>query len=280
MKQRFAWFLTILLATTNVPAQTGRSQWQRSTPAQRDPQLLHSVYAVNLPTSETLQKGDFEFEISHRFLSPIAKGKQTFMGIDGPVNMRLGLSYAVSNRFLTTVARSNVTDNWDFQIKMKALQIRNESLPIVVALNGGFAYNDQVFGPIRSNSQRYQYYGQLIINGMIADKIGLGLVPAYLYNSYLYSYEMQHTVTMGSYLQYYLSPNFSLLAEYIPTVSGWRESHNTMTIALEIETGGHFFKIFVTNNAMINPSQNMMGADLEFLKDMRLGFMITRLIKI
>ena len=48
---------------------------------------------------------------------------------------------------------------------------------------------------------------------------------------------------------------------------------------IELETGGHFFKIFVSNNVEINYSQFLAGADKKFNKEgVRLGFMITRLL--
>ncbi len=84
---------------------------------------------------------------------------------------------------------------------------------------------------------------------------------------------------MGTYLQYYFSEFWSLMVEWNPTVYGWRDSFNSFSTGIELETGGHFFKIFVTNNVKINYSQFLAGADKKFGKDnVRLGFMITRLL--
>jgi len=48
---------------------------------------------------------------------------------------------------------------------------------------------------------------------------------------------------------------------------------------LEIETGGHFFKIFLSNSTELNQTQFLSGADKSFDDgDLRLGFMITRLL--
>lgn len=48
---------------------------------------------------------------------------------------------------------------------------------------------------------------------------------------------------------------------------------------LEIETGGHFFKIFLSNSTDLNQTQFLSGADKSFDDgDLRLGFMITRLL--
>ncbi len=50
-----------------------------------------------------------------------------------------------------------------------------------------------------------------------------------------------------------------------------------MIFGFDIETGGHIFHFLVTNNARINPSQYLVGADRSASDDMwRLGFGIIR----
>ena len=85
-----------------------QARWKRTGQSQPDMQLFHSTYLINLPTAETLQKGDFEFEISHRFVPPVNEGKDALYGLDGPVNVRIALGYAISNKLVATLARSNV----------------------------------------------------------------------------------------------------------------------------------------------------------------------------
>jgi hypothetical protein len=272
-------FLFLLAAATMASAQTTAVGWQRSEPAARPLELFHSQHVSMLPTAETLQKGDLEFEVSHRFSTPVSKGYHSFYGLDGPANIRLALGYAVSNRLLITVGRTNVYDNLELQLKYKALQIPNDLSPLLISVRGGAAYNGEIFDPVKNNSRRYQYYGQLIVNTLIHDKIGVGLVPSYLYNAHIFCMNPQYSLTLGTYLQYYVSPNWSLFAEWNPTVSGWRQSHNSFTLGLEVETGGHFFKILLTNNNKLNSSQYIAGADHDFWNgDLHLGFVITRLI--
>ena len=115
---------------------------------------------------------------------------------------------------------------------------------------------------------------------MIANKLGIGIVPSYLYNSHIYCEDTEYSFTLGGYLQYYLSAMFSIYVETNFTVTGWRKDYNPIAIGVEIETGGHFFKIFLGNSHSINPSQYLAGADL-YVEDgeWRLGFNITRILK-
>ncbi|MGD9898820.1 MAG: DUF5777 family beta-barrel protein [Calditrichaceae bacterium] len=265
----------------SLDAQDKKIRWQRSrTLTEPDLQLFHSTQSVNLPTAETLQKGDFEFEISHRFFPTINEGPDTFYGLDGPVNMRLALGYAINNRMIVTLGRSNVSDNVDLQFKYKFLQLRGEKLPVLVAGRVGAAWNTEVGGRDKGDPDNFQYYGQLIINTLIKKRFGIGVVPSYLYNSNIYDDNVQDSFTMGLNGQYYVSSVWSVLAEWNPTVTGWRSSHNPVSFGIELETGGHFFKIILTNSYLLNPSQFLTGADIDFNDtEWRIGFNITRLLK-
>ena len=121
---------------------------------------------------------------------------------------------------------------------------------------------------------------------MLFNKLGIGLVPSYLQNSFIYAIDKQYTFTLGTYLQYYLNRIWSLWIEYNPVITGYRgrirldetgKSHNSVAIGIAIETGGHIFNVMVTNNARLNPSQYLVGADRSASDDLwRLGFGILR----
>lgn len=247
--------------------------------------LFHSINAVNLPTAETLLRNELEYEISHRFNKTVDANKAYF-GIDGPATIRMALSYAITNDLMVTFGRSNQDDNIDFRVKYKVFQFAHNTLPVLVALRAGGAWNTEVYEEITNeerdltNSKNFQYYGQAIFNTMIAKKLGIGVVPSYLYNSHIYCEEPEYSFTVGGYVQYYLSAMFSFYVETNATVTGWRQNYNPVVIGVEIETGGHFFKIFLGNSHVMNPSQYLAGADL-YVEDgeWRLGFNITRILK-
>lgn len=266
-------------------AQGKRVRWKRRTPAVRpELQLFHSPHLVSLPTATTLQKGDFEFEISHRFIPPINSGYSNLYGLDGPVNMRIALGYAPTNRLVVTLGRSNVDGNVDLWLKYKLLQ-RRGAMPLLLAIQAGSAWNTLPADKLaRGDSRHFQYWGELILNTLIHKRLGIGLVPSYLYNTSIYLPERQHTVNLGIYGQFYVSPLWSLLVEWNAYLSGegtvFQHNNDAISFGFELETGGHFFKIFLTNSQFLNASQYLAGADLSPSNgDWRLGFMITRLLK-
>ncbi len=270
-------FLLLILSLTISSAQR---KWKRSEPKpEQELQLLHSTHVINFPTTTTLKKGEWEFEISHRFYPTVNSGDNNFWGLDGPVFMRIALAYAFDDKSIIAIGRSNYRDNYDLSIKRQFYEFENVVLPFQIAARVGTAWNTQLNDLDVNDTRNFQYYGQIIINSYYNKFIGIGIVPSYLFNSHPGNINKQSSFTLGSYLQFYFLKFWSVILEWNPTLSGYREGYNTFSAGVEIETGGHFFKIIATNNAYLNTSQVLPGADKSILDgDWRLGFNITRLL--
>ncbi|MBD3225207.1 MAG: hypothetical protein GF313_10790 [Caldithrix sp.] len=269
--------LLIILAVSTLYGQPDIN-WEREQPTAKTAlHLFHSKQVVNFPTSETLKSGEFEYEISHRFL-PAIDGENVMFGIDGPAHIRMALAYAITDRMMINLGRSNASDNIDLRVKYRLWEKDHSLLPLSVAARAGGAWSTEVINRDKSDSKNIQYYGQAIFNTLIKKKVGIGVVPSYLYNSHIYCQETQDSFTLGSYIQVYLTSMLSIYAETNTTISGWRQYHNPVSLGIELETGGHFFKIFVGNSSHLNPSQYLAGADKKFGSYTRLGFNITRIL--
>lgn len=271
------YLLLIIIITFTGFAQV---KWQREASDENVPvELFHSTFAINLPTAETIGSRELEIEISHRFIPTIKSGSKDFWGLDGPVINRLAVAYGITNNTQISLGRSNLNDNYELSIKQKVLEDDNNLLPFIVTAHAGSAWNSDHLIVESSDSKAFQFFAQAIFNTMYDKRLAFGVVPSYLYNSHPACKENQYSFTVGTYLQYYISDAFSIVWEYNPTVTGWRDYHNPMGFGLEIETGGHFFKIFLTNSTDLNQTQFLSGADRSFDDgDLRLGFMITRLL--
>lgn len=280
------YIVSLVLFVLTVSVYSQEISWKRT--EVNEPEkvyLFHSNEVANLPTAQTLSKNLYEFEISHRFIKTVDSHKSDF-GLDGPAIIRMAMSYGITNDLMVSFGRSNQEDNYDLRIKYKAFQVPSKLFPVLAALQVGGAWNTQAIDPATGKERdlmvkkNFQYYGQLIFNTMIAKKLGIGIIPSYLYNSHIYCEDTEYSFTIGGYAQYYLSAMFSFFVETNSTVTGWRQGHNPVAIGLEIETGGHFFKIFFGNSHLLNPSQYLTGADLDIYSgEWRLGFNITRLLK-
>ncbi len=274
---RLVLLLTLFVFAGSVSGQSVR--WRPKKRVVKKVELFHSTQSINSFTSTMLRKGEFEYEISHRFIPPISTENAMF-GIDGPARMRMALAYGFSNRGMMVLGRSNFQDNVDLQIRYRLWQKANKLFPMALAMRAGAAWSTDVAGRTLTDTRNFQYYAQLVFNGLFRKKLGVGVVPSYVYNSHVLCPQVQYSFTIDAYVQYYLTSLLSLLVETNTTVSGYRGKYNSFALGIELETGGHFFKIFVTNNAALNPSQYLAGSDLPLqLKNLRLGFNITRILK-
>ena len=265
-------------------------KWKAEKPTKVDLELFHGTQTANFPTTESLKKGNLMYEISHRFLPSIKDGFDELYGFDGPTRIRFALGYGITDNLMITLGRSNNTDNLDLQLKQKVFQFYSKKLPAVISVLGGISWNTEVppnIGRSRTDGDNFQFYTQLVFNTMLFNKkLGIGIVPSYLYNSFVYAIDKQYSFTLGIYAQYYINRTWSVWFEYNPTIAGYRgrirldekgKSYNSLAFGFDIETGGHIFHLLVTNNARLNPSQYLVGADRSASDDMwRIGFGILR----
>ena len=272
-------------------AASAQPSWQASAPTgEVQVELFRSVMTANYPTAEMLGRGDFHYEISHRFHPPIDEGYDANFGFDGPASMRTAVGYGVTDRVMVTLGRSNVLDNLDLQVKYRLWQRQGEVLPLALAVNGGLALSTDMPATVdraRLDADNLQLYAQLIANTLLLDgRLAVGLAPSYLHNSAIFSVDPQYTLTLGTYGQYYLNSAWGIWAEYSPVLAGYQgilrpgevdRSYNGLSLGLSIETGGHFFYLFATNNTRLNPGLYLVGAADEIaLSNMRVAFGITR----
>ncbi|HSG07377.1 MAG TPA: DUF5777 family beta-barrel protein [Longimicrobiales bacterium] len=269
-----------LLVPVLASAQDRPVRWERrGDPAALPITVFHSTQAANLTTAETLRKGEWLVEISHRFLPPVSDGSEALWGLDGPVFNRLGLSYAVSDRVMLGVVRSNLTDNVELNAKARLLEGGRDGVPFMVGAMGGLAWNTQLPDLPGYDGNERQAYAQLIVNALLGRRMAVGVVPTFLHNPRLEDAASKSTVAMGVNGQLYLSPGVSLMGEWVVSESRPGLEHDAGTFGIELETGGHFFKLVLTNTARMNPTQHLAGTPFAFSADqLRLGFNITRLL--
>jgi hypothetical protein len=280
--------ITAILLPTLALAQPS---WQSTESATDEPvDLFRATMTPNFPTTTMLYKGDWHYEISHRFHPTIDEGYDANFGLDGPASMRTAVGYGISDDLSITLGRSNLLDNLDLQIKYRLWDMEHETLPSAVAMRVGLAWNTDIPTIVKrgkTDGANFQYYAQLVYNTLLFDgKLGIGIVPSYLYNSAIFSVDKQYTFTLGNYYQFYFNDLWGVWLEYNPAISGYQgillpgesgHSHDSLSFGTSIETGGHAFYLFATNNTRLNPAQFLVGAPTSASpKNWHLAFGITR----
>ena len=245
-----------------------------------DGQVFQSVHSANLPTTETLQAGQWLFEISHRFGPPIDDGIDALWGLDGPVNNRLGMAWSPADGALVGFQRSNLDDNLELYGKKRLVEGELGGGPLAVAAMGGVAWNTDVFEIDGAEDNEMQAYAQLIANVLLADgTVAIGIVPSWIYNPRLRDADAGNAVAIGVNGQWYFTDSISLLGEWIFSEQIQDAENDSGTFGMGIETRGHSFKLVVTNQTRLQPTQILGGSASPFdLDQLRLGFNITRLL--
>ncbi len=240
--------------------------------------VFHSVQSANLPTAVIMPQGSWLFEISHRFDSPFSNGGSDLWGLDGPAYNRLGLAYSVHDRAQLGILRSNVEDNTELNAKV-GVWSGSGGMPLEVAVMVGAALNTQVFEIEGAEDNEAQLYAQLLLNALLGDRFALGVVPTLLHNQRLRDVDAHQAIALGVHGQLYVSPSMSLLGEWLLAPEREGLEHDPATFGIEFQTRGHFFKLLVTNQARLNPTQFLAGTPTSFEPDeWRFGFNITRLL--
>jgi hypothetical protein len=269
--------LLILPATGGAQERAGG--WLRQEASLPPVVVFHSTQSANLPTAETLGRGTWLFEISHRFQPPVSRGADALWGLDGPVVNRLALAYGASDRATVGLVRSNLTDNLELGAKLRLAEGGRGKIPFMLAVAGGVAWNTELpdFAGIEDNET--QAYVQLVLNALPVPGLALGAVPTLVRNPRIEDADPATAMALGLNAQWYVTDEVSLLGEWL--IAGARAGldHDAGTFGVDINTGGHFFKLVLTNTTRMNPTQFLGGTPHPFEADAwRLGFNVTRLL--
>jgi hypothetical protein len=240
--------------------------------------VFRSHQSANLATTETLRGGNWLFEISHRFQLPASSGAKELWGIDGPAWIRLGLSWAPTDRMLFGVVRTNNEDNLELNGRFRFLETEVAGVPLHAAAVAGGAWNTDPL-PLGADDNEFQAYLQAVVNARFADQVAFGVSPTFLQNPRIRDAEPDQSLAVGVYGQWYLGDTFSVLGEWVFSEEIEDLEYDTGTVGIEMRTRGHHFKLVATNQPALGTTQLLPGSPNPFtLDELRLGFNITRLL--
>ena len=261
--------------------------------------VFASTHSATLPTAAPIGAGVFLAEVSHRF-GYLSDGAGDLWGLDGFVLNRLGLAFALNDRVALGILRSNSTDNLELNARFAGRALDAATGPVEFAVQAGVAWNLQTdtvddhgghqhyilpgggAGGARNGDtaeeNEMQAYGQLIANAMFAGRFALGVVPTLLWNPRILDQDAATTLSVGVNGQLYIDRTWSLIGEWIVSQAREDQEYDSGSFGAEIRTGGHFFKLLVTNQHQMNPTQTLAGAAKDFLDtgSWRFGFNIER----
>lgn len=221
---------------------------------------------INGQTIETVSKNHLNFWISHRFGAVNSGFLANFFGLD-EAKIRLGLEYGLTDNWLIGAGRSSLEKTYNFYSKYKVLRQSNK-FPVTVTGLGGWAINTMETGYVmesgsemrfNNNKERYSYWGQVLIARKFNENLSLQVMPTFLHYNKVENPSISNDLwALGIGGRYKLTKRFTLSGEYYHsfTDTGDYEAstgkvypyHNSISIGVDIETGGHVFQLHFTNS--------------------------------
>lgn len=220
---------------------------------------------INGQTMETISKNHLNFWISHRFGSVNSGFISNFFGLD-EARIRLGLEYGITDRLLVGVGRSSEEKTYDFYTKYKVLR-QSDVFPFTLSAYGSMALNTMATGYVMnsesqmkfySNEERLTYTSQVLIGRKFSEKISLQLIPTFIHmNKVENTYMDNNLFSLGMGGRYKVTQRVTLSAEYYYNFvdgDGYQQAtgnpypyHNSLSVGVDIDTGGHVFQLHFTN---------------------------------
>lgn len=238
---------------------------------------------INGQSVETRAKGALDFIISHRF-GTLNSGIQNLYGLDD-ANIRLGLDYAITDRFSLGIGRSSFQKVVDGFLKYKLLAQTAgfRSFPFtLVAYTNMSIHTLPWANPERDyrTFHRYSYTHQLLMARKFSSNFSLQLMPSLIHRNLVPTTEEDNMIyALGIGGRQKITKRVALTCEYYYQFNN--ESlgnyHNPIAIGFDIETGGHVFQLHFTNarptyerGFITETTGNFFEGDIQF------GFNIVR----
>lgn len=201
---------------------------------------------------ENVAKGNLNFIISHHF-GRINEGSYNFWGLDQST-IRLGVEYGLTDKIELGLGRSTYQKTIDGFVKYKILRQDNQKMPVSVSYFGSMAINTLKWDdPTRDNffSSRLSFVNQILVAKKFNNNLSLQIMPTHVHKNLVKRVIDQNNIfAVGAGGRYKLTQRFSVNAEYYYLLPGQTadDFDNSLSLGVDIETGGHVFQLFFTNS--------------------------------
>tara|TARA_B100000780_G_scaffold276491_1_gene245182 strand:- start:429 stop:1346 length:918 start_codon:yes stop_codon:yes gene_type:complete len=238
---------------------------------------------VNSHSLENTAPGVLDFKINHRF-GEINTGGYEMFGLD-QASMRLGFDYGVTERLMVGIGRSTWNKTYDGFVKYKVLRQSSgfKKMPVTLIWFSGMYVNSLKWAePDRENyfSSRLDYAHQLIIGRKFTEGLSLQLMPSMVHRNLVENTDVSNDVfSIGVAGRQKITKRVSVNAEYYYVLPDQIQDiyTNSLSIGVDIETGGHVFQLMVTNSTAMTENGFIAANTGDWLDgDIRFGFNISR----
>ncbi len=246
-----------------------------------------STRVVNAQSVENLSEGVLDVRIDHRF-GPVNEGAYSFWGLD-EANTRFQFDYGIKNWLQVGIGRSASPKSYGGNIKLKLLRQSTGKVNMPISLVYNLFTNVDALryaGP-RNNDFTYRlaYVHQIVVGRKFSENFSLELIPTLIHTNLVgLPTQKNDQYALGFAMRQKISKRVSINLEYFylyPTLSVTDVFTNSLSLGVDIETGGHVFQIFLTNSLAMNENDVILDRNESWQNGaIHLGFNISRVFTV
>lgn len=241
---------------------------------------------------ENTPKGNLQFLISHHF-GLINSGYQNIFGLNKAF-IRIGAEYGITDWLTIGAGLNTFKITWDGYAKVKILRQSTGARKMPFSLSGyaSTAINTIKWSdPDRKNyfTSRLSYAFELILARKFNDWLSIQINPVLVHKNLAATKKDHNDVfALGAGARVKVSPRVSINGEYyyvfpnqVDESGSLPDIHNSASLGIDIETGGHVFQIFLTNSEGLIEQYFVPDTRGNWFKgEIYLGFNISRMLTI
>ncbi len=242
---------------------------------------------INMHSIENVAPGVLDFRIAHRF-GQVNSGIYDLFGLDA-ASMRLGLEYGINERLMVGIGRSNVNKEADAFFKYKILRQSTGKvrMPISVSWFSSAVVRLMRWDNPRVDEQfshRLYYTHQLLIARKFNESLSLQIAPTLVHRNLVPDSTIANDVfAAGIGGRYKITRRTTFNVEYMYVLPGQLadEFTNSLSVGVDIDTGGHIFQLHFTNSRPMNEKGFITETTGKWDKgDIMFGFNISRVFTV
>ena len=215
---------------------------------------------IDGPSVESLGAGVLDFRIDHRF-GALNQGAANTWGIDDATTY-LGLDYGITSWLMVGGGHSVLNHEDNGTLKIKLLRQRQGGMPISLSYAGEISVQTTPAPALPASdtakwyfSNRLYYTNQLLIARKFSNSISFQLMPTVVHYNLVDSAKFSNnTFALGVGGRVKVSKRIAITGEYYYRLNNTdllyngQKTYNTLSLGIDIETGGHVFQLMFTNS--------------------------------
>ena len=227
---------------------------------------------INLPTTTTPARRDVLIQISHRFDGRVEEGFDDFFGLDSYANVLLSVGYGITDNLTVSVGRARLFREFEFAADwLVAEQGVTAGLPFSATVHGGVSLATE------PDPDEAKFYAAVSLARQFTRRFSILVVPSLVTNADHFDLDPDNTFALGFGARYMILADFSIIAEWVPVLAGYKDIEAGWGLGIEKKIGGHVFQVFVGNALGQTPAQYLPGGNYRIGDfDFRIGFNIFR----